>query len=84
MAIKDEEGHCAVIPTAELRGFQAAIVTNTASKRTTSETGLERTQSLFNSLYSDTGPLVSLDPWLDANAAAHAPLSPENREEAIA
>lgn len=84
MALEDEEGHRAVIVTADLVGFQAAVITDTVSERIMQETSLDRSQLLFNASHSHTGPLVSLDPWLDANAVAHAPLSREDRKETIA
>ena len=84
VALEDEEGHRAVIVTADLVGFQAAVVTDTVSERIMKETRLERSQLLFNASHSHTGPLVSLDPWLDANVVAHAPLSPDDRKETIA
>ncbi len=84
MALEDGEGRRAVIVTADLVGFQAAVVTNTVCQRIANETGLMRSQLLFNASHSHTGPLVSLDPWSEANAAAHAPLSPDDRNETIA
>ena len=83
IALEDEAGHRAVIVTADLVGFQAAVVTDTVSARIMQETGLERSQLLFNASHSHTGPLVSLDPWFDANVVAHAPLSPDDRKETI-
>ena len=84
MALEDKEGHRAVIVTADLVGFQSAVVTDTVSERIMQETGLERSQLLFNASHNHTGPLVSLDPWLDANVVAHAPLSPRDRKETVA
>ena len=84
IALEDEAGHRAVIVTADLVGFQAAVVTDPVSARITNETRLERSQLLFNASHSHTGPLVSLDPWLDANVVAHAPLSNDDRKETIA
>ena len=84
MALEDGEGRRAVIVTADLVGFQAAVVTDTVCERIGKETGLKRSQLLFNASHSHTGPLVSLDPWSEANAVAHAPLSPDDRKETIA
>ena len=84
MAIEDPEGRRAVIVTADLVGFQAAVVTNTVCARIAEETGLKRSQLLFNASHSHNGPLVSLDPWSEANAVAHAPLSSGDRKETIA
>ena len=84
VALEDGEGRRAVIVTADLVGFQAAVVTDTVCARIAKETGLKRSQLLFNASHSHTGPLVSLDPWSEANAVAHAPLSPDDRKETIA
>ena len=84
VALEDGAGHRAVIVTADLVGFQAAVVTNAVSARIAKATGLKRSQLLFNASHSHTGPLVSLDPWSEANAAAHPPLSSRDRTETIA
>ena len=84
VALEDRAGHRAVIVTADLVGFQAAVITNAVSARITKATGLKRSQLLFNASHSHTGPLVSLDPWSAANAAAHPPLSSGDRAETIA
>ena len=84
LAFEDGRGRRAVIVTADLVGFQAAVVTESVSDRIRKETGLERTQLLFNASHSHTGPLVSLDPWSEANAIAHAPLSPDDRRKTVA
>ncbi len=84
LALEDGAGHRAVIVTADLVGFQAAVVTDLVSARIAKETSLGRSQLLFNASHSHTAPLVSLDPWLDANVVAHAPLSSDDRKETIA
>ena len=84
LAIEDGRGRRGVVVTADLVGFQAAVITESVSDRIRGETGLERSQLLFNASHSHTGPLVSLDPWSEANAIAHAPLSPDDRRKTIA
>ncbi|HRI86920.1 MAG TPA: neutral/alkaline non-lysosomal ceramidase N-terminal domain-containing protein [Candidatus Hydrogenedentes bacterium] len=84
LALEDETGHRAVIVTADLVGFQAAVTTNLVCTRLEQDTGLKREQFLFNASHSHTGPLVSLDPVLEANAVAHAPLSETDRANTIA
>ena len=84
LALEDGGGNRAVIVTADLVGFQAAVVTNTVCARITRATGLKRSQLLFNASHSHTGPLVSLDPWSEANEVAHAPRSPDDRRQTIA
>ena len=84
LAFEDKHGRRAVIVTADLVGFQAAVITETVLDRIQRETGLGRSQVLFNASHSHTGPLVSLDPWSAANAIAHAPLTPEDRRRTIA
>ena len=84
LAIEDGRGRRAVIVTADLVGFQAAVITESVCERISKETGLERSQLLFNASHSHTGPLVSLDPWSEANAIAHAPLTPDDRRKTIA
>ncbi len=51
-----------MIVTADLVGFQAAVVTDEVCRRTAARTGLERRQLLFNASHTHTGPLVSLFP----------------------
>ena len=84
LAFEDKQGHRAVIVTADLVGFQAAVITETVRDRIRRETGLGRSQLLFNASHSHTGPLVSLDPWSAPNAIAHAPLSLDDRRRTIA
>lgn len=84
LAIEDRRGRRGVVVTADLVGFQAAVVTESVCDRIRKEIGLERSQLLFNASHSHTGPLVSLDPWSEANAIAHAPLSPDDRRKTIA
>ena len=83
LAIEDRQGHRAVVVTADLVGFQATVVTESVCDRIRRETGLGRSQLLFNASHSHTGPLVSMDPWLEANAIAHAPLSPDDRRRTV-
>ncbi len=75
LALEDAAGRRGVIVTADLVGFQAAVVTDEVCRQITARTGLERQQLLFNASHSHTGPLVSLDPHRQANSVAHPPLS---------
>lgn len=78
LAIEDRQGRRAIVVTADVAGFQAQVITESVCDRIRRETGLERSQLLFNGSPSHTGPLVSLDPWSEANALAHAPLSSDD------
>ncbi len=78
LALEDERGRQAVIVTADLVGFQAAVVTDEVCRRIKKKTGLDRRQLLFNASHTHTGPLVSLDPDPQANSAAHGPLAPDD------
>ena len=71
IAIEDAQGHRGVIVTADLVGFQAAVVTDEVCRRIAARTGLERRQLLFNASHTHTGPLVSLAPHRAANSVAH-------------
>ena len=84
LALEDADGHRGIIVTADLVGFQAAVLTNPVAARVQEATGLQRSQLLFNASHSHTGPLVSTDPWREANPVAHAPLSPEDAAETVA
>ncbi|MHB8954160.1 MAG: neutral/alkaline non-lysosomal ceramidase N-terminal domain-containing protein [Pirellulaceae bacterium] len=84
LVIEDRHGHRGVIVTADLVGFQAAVVTDEVCRRLAETTGLERRQLLFNASHTHTGPLVSLRPHLRANAVAHAPLTPAEAAETVA
>lgn len=84
LALEDGNGNKAVIVTADLVGFQAAVLSNPAFERIQQKTGLRRDQILFNASHSHTGPLVSLDPWRAANAAAHPPLTEEDAARTVA
>ena len=77
-------GHRGVIVTADLVGFQAAVVTDEVCRQIAARTGLERQQLLFNASHSHTGPLVSLDPHRQANSVAHPPLSAADAEATVA
>jgi len=84
LALEDRRGQRAVIVTADLVGFQAAVVTDEVCRRIEEKTGLERKQLLFNASHSHTGPLVSLDPHAAANSVAHAPLTADGVRETVA
>jgi neutral ceramidase len=84
LALEDRRGQRAVIVTADLVGFQAAVVTNEVCRRIQEKTGLPRRQLLFNASHTHTGPLVSLDPWAQANSVAHAPLTVGDVRETVA
>ena len=84
MALEDQRGERAVLVTADLVGFQAAVTTDEVCRRIAEKTGLERRQLLFNASHSHTGPLVSLDPHPQANSVAHPPLSPDDVRETVA
>ena len=84
IAIEDQQGHRGVIVTADLVGFQAAVVTDEVCRRIAARTGLERRQLLFNASHTHTGPLVSLDPHWQANSVAHAPLTPADAQATVA
>ncbi len=84
LAIEDHLGHRAVIVTADLVGWQAAVVTDEVCRRVREKAGLDRSRLLFNASHTHTAPLVSLDPWQDANPVAHAPLTPDDTRETIA
>ena len=84
LALEDRRGQRAVIVTADLVGFQAAVVTDEVCRRLGEKTGLQRKQLLFNASHSHTGPLVSLDPHAAANAVAHAPLTADDVRETVA
>ena len=84
MALEDQRGRRAVLVTADLVGFQAAVVTDEVCRRISEKTGLERRQLLFNASHCHTGPLVSLDPHPRANSVAHPPLSPDDVRETVA
>lgn len=75
LALEDSAGRRGVIVTADLVGFQAAVMTDEVCRLITARTGLERQQLLFNASHSHTGPLISLDPHRQANSVAHPPLS---------
>ncbi len=78
LALEDGRGERAVLVTADLVGFQAAVVTDEVCRRVEEKTGLRRDQLLFNASHSHTGPLVSLDPHPAANSVAHAPLTAQD------
>jgi len=84
LALQDPRGARAVLITADLVGFQAAVVTDEVCRRITERTGLARHQLLFNASHCHTGPLVSLDPHPEANSVAHPPLSDADVQETIA
>lgn len=84
LALEDGHGRRAVIVTADLVGFQAAVVTDEVCRRIKKRTGLERGQLLFNASHTHTGPLVSLDPDPAANSAAHGPLTPADVRTTVA
>jgi hypothetical protein len=84
IAIEDQQGHRGVIITADLVGFQAAVVTDEVCRRIAARTGLERRQLLFNASHTHTGPLVSLAPHRAANSVAHAPLTPPDAQATVA
>ncbi len=84
LALEDRRGQRAVIVTADLVGFQAAVVTDEVCRRVEEKTGLQRRQLLFNASHTHTGPLVSLDPHPAANAVAHAPLTADDIRETAA
>lgn len=84
LAVEDRRGQRAVIVTADLVGFQAAVVTDEVCRRIEDRTGLQRRQLLFNASHSHTGPLVSLDPHAAANSVAHAPLTADGVRETVA
>jgi len=84
LALEDRRGARAVLVTADLVGFQAAVVTDEVCRRIREKTGLERHQLLFNASHAHTGPLVSLDPHAAANSVAHPPLSPDDVRRTIA
>ncbi len=84
VALEDGGGGRAVLVTADLVGFQAAVVTDEVCRRLRAKTGLERRQLLFNASHSHTGPLVSLDPDPAANSAAHGPLTADDLRETVA
>ena len=84
LALEDAQGRRGVLVTADLVGFQAAVLTDEVARRISKSTGLTRDQLLFNASHSHTGPLVSLDPWPEPNPVAHPPLRSEDREKTIA
>lgn len=84
LALEDGDGRRAVMVTADLVGFQAAVITDEVCRRIKRQTGLARSQLLFNASHTHTGPLVSLDPDPAANSAAHGPLTPDDTRETIA
>jgi putative CocE/NonD family hydrolase len=75
LALEDARGQRAVLITADLVGFQAAVMTDEVCRRIMEKTGLERRQLLLNASHSHTGPLLSLDPNPEANSVAHPPLT---------
>lgn len=83
LAVEDPRGQRAVIVTADLVGFHAAVVTDEVCRRIEEQTGLDRRHLLFNASHSHTGPLVSLDPHTTANLS-HAPLSADGVRETVA
>ncbi len=84
LTLEDRRGQRAVIVTADLVGFQAAVVTDEVCRRIEEKAGLQRRQLLFNASHSHTGPLVSLDPHAAANSVAHAPLTADDVRETVA
>lgn len=80
LALEAADGYRAVIVTADLVGFQEAVLIDPVFARIEAATGLRRDQVLFNASHSHTGPLVSVDPWVAANAAAHPPLTEADAE----
>jgi hypothetical protein len=82
-ALEDSRGHRAVLVTADLVGFQAAVITDEVCRRLKKKIGLSRRQLLFNASHTHTGPLVSLDPDPAANSAAHGPLTPDDVRETV-
>jgi len=83
LALEDRRGQRAVMVTADLVGFQAAVVTDEVCRRIEEKTGLQRKLLLFNASHSHTGPLVSLDPHPAANSVAHAPLTAGDVRETV-
>lgn len=84
LVLEDAQGARAVLVTADLVGFQAAVVTQEVSRRLAERAGLERRQLLWNASHTHNGPLVSLQPLEAANAVAHAALSPEDAARTVA
>ncbi|NLX99058.1 MAG: hypothetical protein GXY83_23195 [Rhodopirellula sp.] len=84
LAVEDGHGQRAVIVTADLVGWQAAVVTHKVCRRIQEKTGLDRSRLLFNASHAHTGPLVSLDPSAEANSVAHAPMTPNDIRETTA
>ncbi len=84
LALEDSRGRRAVIVTADLVGFQAAVVTDEVCRRVEEKTGLKRCDLLFNASHCHTGPLVSLNPWPQANSVAHPPMSTADIRETVA
>jgi hypothetical protein len=84
LALEDLAGRQGVLVTADLVGFQAAVVTDEVCRQIAARTGLARSQLLFNASHTHTGPLVSLQPHAQANAVAHATLSGADREATVA
>ena len=84
LVIEDRSGRRGVIVTADLVGFQAAVVTDDVCRRVCEKTGLERSQLLFNASHTHTGPLLSLDPRTEANPVAHSRMTADDVRETIA
>lgn len=83
LALEDAQGHRAVVVSADLVGFQAAVVTDAVTRRIAERTGLGRERLIFNASHTHTGPVVSLDPNLKLNVA-HPDMTPEQAEATIA
>ena len=75
MALEDQRGQRAVLVTADLVGFQAAVVTDEVCRRIMRADGTRAPAAALQCLAQHTGPLVSLDPHPQANSVAHPPLS---------
>ena len=84
LALEDGDGRRAVIVTADLVGFQAAVITDYVCEQIQKRAGLQRSQLLFNASHTHTGPLVSLAPHTRANPVAHAPLTADDVGRTIA
>lgn len=83
LALEDFEGRRAVIVTADLVGFQAAIVTDAVAARIVERTGVPRDRLLFNASHCHTGPAVSLAPNATSNVV-HSAMTPEQAEATVA
>jgi hypothetical protein len=62
LTLEDLQGRRAVLVTADLAGFQAAVTTDEVCRRIGERTGLARHPLLLSASHTHTGRLVSLDP----------------------